>query len=1386
MSALKDSVNPIPYFNYPDYSMQRIVFLFALLFCIPLAIHAQYFKNFSIAEGLSQQDINGFYQDSYGFYWIGTNDGMNRFDGHQFKHYNLSDGENDANANLIGDIAGDNFDRLWVATHGDGIKCFNLKTEEVIHFRSDPANKYSIGSNRVHSLFVDSNQRLWVYTSKGLSVAELSSNPKVIFFKDLDLIDKYIDHSTTAGFFEDYQGNIWFYGKNNFHEIRYDKEVGFSMNQHDDECGIITEILEIHEGYYIIASESGLYSYCPKISRKLFKTTCKDDLLGAKLSADSTGLWLMSNNKIHQYKYKLDLKNAKLELRKDMSIPFREGTYKDLFVDNQSLLWLSGKKIGLGLYNPFNIAFKQVSINKEGVEFVCEDSFGKTWISTNNGAVYRVNEHISGLSKSEIPYKKVLNSNDITCIKELDNNGKKEIWVGTRLNGVFRIRLNRKGEIVYKPLNYFFTEGTDGSISSNYICDILQDSFGVVWIATYLGGINKVTNSLDNNKLYFEAIRAQDEKGIGLNSNTVRCLLEDESKRLFIGTAYGLMVKAPNSNLLFEINFANTSVGKSKIYIQSALQGKDGKLWFGTIGSGLLQINEDDLQTVKQYNVENGGFPNNTVKSITEDRNGNLWMATNIGVAQLNVSDGSYELYDKNNGLITYEFEDLAAFKLNSGELLFGSNSGANFFKPTRKKVEYNDSLKCFITEFKVNNTSINPRTNITGVKAIQESIAFTDFVRLGPANNSFSIDFTALNAVDYKNLVFSYKLEGYDTDWTTVSSGRNSVAYNNMSYADYRFLLKASTADGLCLSDLKSLDIHIASPFYRTTYAFAAYALVFILLVFFFQKYSLIRHKEKNNLLMEHYKHEKSEEIHQLKLQFFTSISHQFRTPLSLIYAPIEKLLKTYSNTDSPDKHYLKTIYNNSKYLLRLINQLLEFNKLEQNKYSLRIVKFDAIALLNNIIESFQEAATEKKISLVLNSRYKNCSIWMDMEKFEMIIYNLLSNALKHTHEQGTINIIVDSLEEEIAIEVRDNGSGIAKDDMPHIFDRYFQGGKTMSSFHGSGIGLYFCKRLVELHNGTIKCRSTEGEGSTFKMLFKKGNQHFNADQIIGEINVTQSINPLLRDYTLIKSEDELIEIDQKNKTIVLAEDDEGLRDFLKKELSPIYTVIEAENGKVAFELIKLHQPDLVLTDVMMPFVNGFNLCSMIRKNIETSHTPIIIISADTADVSKVQGMRNGADDYIMKPFSLEYLQLKIKRLLENKSVLSQKIEKEVNEVFNNEQLSSIDEELFLKIKDILDDNLTNSEISVTWMADQLKMSRSLLFLKMKTIANLGPNEFIRNYRLSKAVDLLDNNKDMPIKEVMFEVGFSSSSYFSKCFKAVYGCTPKDYLQIKTEEAIS
>lgn len=1329
-------------------------------------INAAKFKHLSVQDGLSRSWVKCIHQDKYGFLWFGTENGLNKYDGYTFKVYKHNSAyKNSLSHNNINVIYEDNKGNLWIGTHV-GLNLYDRDKDEFIPvdaiqtyidcvieyengnqlvgtpvglFVYDPGNsavKQVYSDSYVMDILMDSYNNCWLATIKGLLLVDTSDYS----YKTITLPgnEQGAGDNLIYKLLQDSDGRIWI-GTNNqglfimdYVEMNPEKPEFFQFkpdpfNKKSVSRGAIYSLLEDNNKHLWIGTENGGLNIIDL--NNFDRNNCSFNYFTHNPIEYSS----ISNNSIH-----------------------------DIYIDNQNTIWLGVYNGGLNYYNGLSQKFSHVkqnpnnknSLNDNNIN-VLYDEEKYLWIGTEKGLnVWNKKtdtyQHFTHDYKNEFS----IGSNAVWSIYR-DSRG--SMWIGTWGGGLNL--LNEKNGTFKR---YFFDENDSNSIGGNNIYGITEDQNGFIWIASMLGGLNK----FDHKTQKFTKYKYKPGKN-SIPTDWVVKVHESSFGELWIATTEALTLFDRESGFFYV--FKNKPQDKRSISyngITDLFEDSKHNIWLGT-NNGLNLFHRKD-STFSCYQVKDG-LPNNSIKGICEDDAGNLWLTTNNGLTKFvdainNPPKPRFINYDITDGLQGNEFADRSICKGKDGIIYIGGSNGFNAFYPD--KISENPVVpEIVFTDFLIYNKSVAYGDKNS---PLRQHINMASEVNLTRKHSVFSIEYAALNFIAPEKNEYAYRLEGFDKDWNYIGSKRMAT-YTNLDPGKYVFRVKASNNDGIWNEKGKDLIINILPAWWQTWIAKMIYIFIGLIALYFFRKYTIISTTDKNRLWLEHVENQKNEELNKLKFQFFTHISHELRTPLTLISGPVNRLMKA-----DYAKKELQLIKNNVNRLLALVDQILDFRKIESDKMALNLKKMDVIEIIQNVFFNFIDFAEQKKISLEFNSSVNKLMINIDEDKIQKIVTNIVSNAIKYTPEGGTIKLKIAlerNLQENkdlLKIVIKDSGKGISKVNIDKIFDLFFTADEFSDRTVGTGIGLHLTKKLVELHGGSISVNSKPGTGSVFKINLPVEKSYHTTDE--KELVIEKKFN----------ENKPAIPGSQKSftheYTILIIDDNIDICNYLEEILKEKFNIIKECNPLNGIELILHYLPDIIISDVMMPELDGFELCKQIKTDIRFSHIPVILLTAKATTEDRITGFDIGADEYIYKPFDDNLLISRIENLLRQREQLRNHFIAADGIIDHKIDVNSLDKKFMEKVLVVIKQNFKNHEFNVNHIIDEIGMSRSVFYKKFKTLSNQSIHDLIKNYRLKQAEELLRANHPN-ISEIAYDCGFSDPAYFSKVFKEQYKVSPKKYL---------
>jgi ligand-binding sensor domain-containing protein/signal transduction histidine kinase/DNA-binding response OmpR family regulator len=1335
------------HFNSNTSKFLRSVLL--LLFCLGSnALYSAHFsfRKYQVNNGLSENTVQCILQDHQGFMWFGTKDGLNRFDGREFKIFK----HDPSNPNTIGN----NFIRdlflhidstIWVGTD-EGLFIYNPGNDQFAAFDATTQNNVKIQS-AVTSVCADGNNSIWIGTMTQGAFRYNTINKQLTQFTTNDN-HKSLQSNLVWHIYKDMSGTIWVGTRNGLSS--YNAETGnfytYNKTNHPDalsDAEIMT-IFEDTDGDMWVGTWSGGLSRLNR-SNQTFKT------------------WF------------------------DRKYPTHISHIRAIFEYNKNEL-LIGSDDGLFLFNKNTESYERVdnpkdyySLSDQNVYAITKDSEGGLWLGTYFGGV----NYVSSVSKNIEHYYPGYGPFSMSgkAVSQIIEDEAGNLWVATEDGGLnFFDKKTRKFKVL-------LPDDSGNSVSYHNIHSLLLDGDNL-WIGTFSRGLDVL--NLKTRK--FKNYRHKPNDVTTIDDDCIFSLYKNRDGDIMIGTPYGLSRYIPSKDHFYRIpevrsfvyemkedhignfwiatygdgilkhNYAENSwhnyvyspgspnsIGYNKV-IEIHLDSQH-RLWFGTEGRGLYRYN---YETNDFYCInENQGLPNNTIYGILNDKFGNIWVSTNKGLSKINPNSLEIKTYTQSDGMQSDQFNYRSSFKSNDGTFYFGGINGFNAFNP--------DNIK--------NNVYVPPvvitNIEIMDIQSDQDPSIFQGFrsekkVTLRHDQASIRISFVSLSYLAPEKNQYAFKMDNYNNQWIyTTDNGK--ATYINLPPGKYVFRVKGSNNDGIWNDEGDYLNIEVLPPFWKTFYAYSFYYLFIIVMIYFVFQYYYRLVKEKQNKKIEQFQKEKEKEVYTSKINFFTSIAHEIRTPVSLIKAPLECIMNSNGGPEE-NKENLKVIERNTERLIQLINQLLDFRKIDENLYKLNLTSTNINQLVSEICYRFKPTAEKSNIKLEADIPQNVIVAYVDREAMTKIISNLLTNAIKYTHSNIIVSLSVDKSINCFKISVVDDGEGIVPEFREKVFEPFYQiePAKLSDKKPGTGIGLALTRQLVERQKGKISIEDNKyHKGSIFNVIIPLNSEE---DTLASEHETENDIKESIDDP------------DTSKLTILLVEDNRDLLDFIKKNLKQEYNILLAENGEDALQILERKHVEIVISDVMMPIMDGVELVNRLKQNEQFCHIPIILLSARTNVEIKIEGLESGADCYIEKPFSIEYLKAQINSLIRNRIVVQEKFANSPFISFGSIASNKKDEEFLDKLNKEIEENLTDSEYSIEKLAQALSMSRSNFQRKIKGLTGMPPNDYIRIFRLKKAAILLQTS-NYRINEICYLVGFNNPSYFSKCFHKQFGLLPKEFL---------
>jgi signal transduction histidine kinase/ligand-binding sensor domain-containing protein/CheY-like chemotaxis protein/AraC-like DNA-binding protein len=1318
---------------------------------------------------------------------------------------------------------------IWLITVNEGLLYFPKWDTTLLHFvryRKESLNGFYLPSNKINLVREDKEHNIWVGTSDGLVLLSRSADSyKTI---PLGVVTKNLTVSSFAEdthqlYFGTKQGQLIIYNK-------YKKSFHLSKLTPNELNNLI---VSKKSGYiYGTTSAGELLTFNPKTEKVIFSGVTPSGGSLHYIFEDSGGcLWLAPekqgvvrfNPQTNSFQYLSQTNNA---------IHNNSDGHYHVFEDNDGVVWVSMKGGGFGYYNASSGKIDYFynepgNPNRQLSNTIIDlyyDKAGVLWLNTDEKGIDKVSllpgEFSQHLLVEPANFKTDNEVRGILCDKEgrlwvgaksgklyIYQNGKPvtglfidepkdgfgqvytimqdsrgNIWLGTKNNGLFKARpIDQKGT-KYQLTHFLYDKNDASSLSSNEVYTVLEDKKGNIWVGTYDAGLNLLVAS-DSSVKFIRAGSSviQYPKGA---FNKIRNMTLDGWGNIWIATTDGLLVLGEDRTRPSNYKYATyskipgdkESLGNNDI--QYIYRDSRNMMWLATSGGGLDQaIGDQPFRSIrfKDYTTKDG-LPNDYILSLTEDKSGNLWVATQNGLSKFDVRKKQFTNYDSYDGLPKIIFSEASCTRLPNYDIAFGTGKGYLLFNPIAI-TDHKTTAKLVFTNLQINNKDVN---NSDDDKILSANINYVPELKLLHDQNTISVDYTVLDPRSGLKTNYAYRLRGLDTGWRDNKNQRRAT-YTNLPPGNYTLEVKSTSTNIFTQLPYRNLKITVFPPPWRTWWAYVLYSILIIIITVIIIRTALTMLRLRHNIAVE-------KRMAALKLSFFTNVSHELRTPLTLILNPIEEIEKILirEKISYQGSEYINVVKKNANRMVRFINQLLDLRKAESGKTTLKISQVEVVSLVKNIGEYFKDVAHEKEIDLQIVSDLNELFAWIDAEKLDIVIYNVLANAFKFTPpgKKIMIQIAQDLKQGNLSVTIADQGKGVAPSDLLNIFELYYEGEHADgNNLKGTGIGLALSKELIELHHGKISAHNNSDNGLTVTVELMLDKNHFSGDNVIF-INEPLIEHELERtiESSLLSAPVGIAPQGENVPLVLLVEDNSELRRFLEIQLSELYRIETAENGAEGLRKATEMLPDLILSDVMMPVMNGIEMLEHLKNNSATSHIPVVILSAKSSLENQIEGLKYGADYYITKPFNNAFLLASIENLLEKRKKIFEKLltDKKVVHLGPGEiAITSYDESFLIKIIEIVEENIGDPDFNIDAVADSMNMSRSPFYKKFKSLTNLAPVEFVREMRLKRAKQFFDAGQTK-IADIAFLVGFGNSKYFSTCFKEQFGVTPSEYLKSK------
>jgi signal transduction histidine kinase/DNA-binding response OmpR family regulator/ligand-binding sensor domain-containing protein len=1400
------------------------------------------FKNYKASSKELKRSISNEFQqvvkDTYGYLWLLNSMGqVFRFDPRTeiFELYPAAEENRGDNYITIRRLCLFPSDEIWMLGAGNG--CIRVKTDSVnspVEITAFCTREQEKTGHDVRSVYPDKNGKNWILTENGIAVVGREETEPSSYY--LTEPESGESKNSVYAAIETYDEML--VGGSHGRLFRYDKiKRRFTVFQLPVSSAL-NNIISVNDSLCFISTESSGFMLLNHKTNKfsIYNRNNTAEMPSDKIDAsgiDARGdIWIKLDENGNLFRF--DIRKNKL-YRMSLKYPQEDyfafspvpGSSSLSFVDDKKKIWLIPSKKEAAWYDgvsanqkPFFSSAKSIT-DPSIVYKTYHDTTGVFWQTTNYNGIKKCVALSSSFRFIQFhPTTEYAEINDITAFMEDD---RQRLWIATRDNKIQVLDrdrkligyLNKKGEItktesvfanilsIYQDRSgavwlganpgLFKLEPRSSSASGYMVRDfssysyeepyqplslevynILEDSRGRIWLATVGAGLLLLNES--EGKIQFIHKNNLFRNSYPPTVLLTKSLFEDSNGNIWVGSSEGITVfssefRQPEEIKFFFYNPENTDLVNSNI--SDIYQDKDGTMWFASFGGGLFKIAGSfylgETPDFISYNQKNNRFPSDLVLSMREDNEGYLWIVTEDAVARFSKETGIYELFGKLNGLDHLGFSEQAILRRQSGEFIVGTGSGFYSFYPEKiKRTEFRPEI--VLTRFQLFNKDIVLREKDS---PLHVTINNTREITLTHKQSVFSIEYAALDYRKPAYIHYAYKLDNFEEDWNYVGTQR-VASYTNLPHGTYFFRVKSTNSEGVWFDNDRVLKITILPSFWQTGWAYFLYVLAAIIVIGGSVAVFVTIYRLRSRMILD-------QEMSAMKLQFFTDVSHELRTPLTLINGPLENVLEG-GRLARQDKEQLEVVHTNTNRMLRLMNQILDFRKIQNNKMRLKLEKTKLGEFIVACCSNFLKMAENNNIKFEVEDQTNGAFFWIDRDKMDTVMYNLLSNAFKFTPSGKGVKVCISLEDGNAVIRVEDEGCGIPKEKQTVIFDRYVTlESMSLTKQTGTGIGLSLVKEIIDLHKAVITVTSREKEGSVFEIRMKPGVGHL-GDFDVKMSDEKQPDNNPLKKTTVLKESDEI-------PTLLIIEDNEELRSFLVSVLSKKFNIVEAPDGEAGWQKTLQEMPDFVITDIMMPVLDGISYTRRVRENEQTSHIPIILLTAKTDLDSKLECLKIGANDYITKPFSMAYLETRVENILEERKKWQDRYRNDLLRTYSSDdirpeeikmepkigQTETKDDILMKRIVDYIEKNMDNSELSVEDLLEELKMSRWNLTSKIKSLIGMTPNEFIRETRLAKAAQLIKEG-EFNMTQITYMIGMTDSRYFSRCFKQKFGMTPTEY----------
>lgn len=1324
--------------------MKRWLFLLLLL---PIACQAQTYQYLGVEDGLSNRRVYCIQKDSIGYMWFLTHEGIDRYNGKEFKQYKLMDGGKEVNSLLnLNWLYIDSEGTLWEI--GKKGKIFRY---DRIHDRFDLV--YKLPEEKSRSLpapisysWIDQKNHIWLCNEKTILRYDTQTGENTLIRNEINETISSIEQIDDTHFFIGTEMGI------HYAKLENDVLEVIPCDKLDKVAIQINELYfdPIFRKLFIGTFQRGVLVYEMKTNTTIQPTYSLTDICISKIKPLNKKELLIATNGGGVYKMNMDTYQTEPYIIADYnsSNGMNGNSINDIYVDNEERIWMANYPIGVTMRNnrysnyawiKHSIGNNQSLINDQ-VNSVIEDSDGDLWFGTNNGISLfnsKTGQWKSFLSSFE---KVQMDKNHIfTTLCEVSPG---LIWAGGYSSGIYQIDKKTSSTSYFKP-----NPDTNYTRPDKYMRDIRKDSQGYIWTGGYY----------NLKRIHVQSKEIQYYQGL----NSITAIAERNSEEMWIGSATGLYLVKKESG-----KYESIKLPVESTYVHSLLQAKNGSLYIGTSGSGLL-IYDAEKKLFTHYHTDNCSLISNNIYTILSDADKNVLLSTENGLTSFYPKQKVFHNWTRDMGLMTTHFNAQSGTLRKNNKFILGSADGAVEFDKDMKLPKIHVP-KMIFNDFKLFYQTVYPGDDDSPLK---QDINQVKELKLKYNQNIFSLQVSCIDYDYPSNILFSWKLEGFYDQWSRPSSD-NTIRYTNIAPGKYTLRVRTvSNEDKRIMLEERSIQVTVGQPFWLSFWAILIYIIIIIIIAISVSRILILKKQRK---------------VSNEKIHFFINTAHDIRTPLTLIKAPLDDLREK-EDLSKEGVANMNTALRNVNALLRLTTNLINFERADVYSSELYISEHELNTFMNETFTAFQPYANIKHINFTYESNFRYLNVWFDKEKMDSILKNVISNALKYTPENGSVQIFVSENEDTWSIEVKDTGIGIPASEQKKLFKIHFRGSNAINSkVTGSGIGLMLVWKLVRLHKGKINLSSVENQGSVIRISFPKDSKRFHRAHLATPHKRRQelaniSISPV-GIYKSVKKK-----LNPNHQRILIVEDNDELRNYLFQTLSESYTVQTCSNGKEALIIIPQYKPELIISDIMMPEMRGDELCNAVKNNIETSHIPIILLTALNNEKDILSGLQIGADEYVVKPFNIGILKATVSNLLTNRALLRGKyanldLENEEDEEECINCSKDIDWKFIANVKKHVEDNIDNPALTVDVLCSLVNMSRTSFYNKLRVLTDQAPADYIRLIRLKRAVQLLKEGTH-PITEVAEMTGFSDAKYFREVFKKHFGVSPSQYGKEEKEQ---